>query len=111
MGLADLASLLKGFKQIKQKLADARHRLAKMETEGHAADQKVVVRVNGQGEVLDIKIDPEAVDPENVEVLEDLVKTAVKNALEKSHKMMKQEMGGVVGGLGIPGAEGLVNLF
>ncbi len=75
--------------------------------EGTAGGGMVTVTVNGRQELLGIKIDPEVVDPEDVELLEDLVLAAVNNAMENSRSMMESEMGkmmpGGLGGLNIPG--------
>ena len=63
----------------------------------------VKVTTTGMGEVLEIKIAPEAVDPNEVEMLEDLVTTAVRDALQKAQDHHQEKMGKVTGGLNIPG--------
>jgi hypothetical protein len=68
----------------------------------------VTVHVNGKQEPLSIKIDPEVVDPNDVQMLEDLVLAAVSQAMKKSQEMYQEEMGKLTGGLNVPG---LSNLF
>ncbi|MBR5782693.1 MAG: YbaB/EbfC family nucleoid-associated protein [Clostridia bacterium] len=63
----------------------------------------VTAEVNGKKELISIKIDPEAVDPDDVEMLEDLVTAAVRDALSKASKTMEEKMGAITGGLNIPG--------
>ena len=63
----------------------------------------VEVSANGKKEILSIKINPEAVDPEDVETLEDLVMVAVNDAIKKAEDMMPEGMSAITGGLNIPG--------
>ena len=58
---------------------------------------------SGKKEILSLKIDPDAVDPEDVETLEDLVMVAVNDAIKKADEMMAEGMGAITGGLNIPG--------
>jgi DNA-binding YbaB/EbfC family protein len=79
--------------------------------EGASGNGLVTARVNGRGELRSVRIDPKVVDPANVELLEDLVKAALRQAGEKSRDLMQQEMGKVLGGLGIPGIENVMGMF
>jgi len=63
----------------------------------------VQVIVSGKMELVEIKIKPEAVDPEDVEMLEDLIKAALNEGLRKAQEMSSNEMGKLTGGLKIPG--------
>jgi len=63
----------------------------------------VKVRVNGKQEILNLKIDKECVDPNDVEMLEELVKTAINQAVKESQDMVSKAMGKVTGGMKIPG--------
>ena len=63
----------------------------------------VTVSANGHREITGIKIQPSAVDPEDVETLEDLILAAVRDAQAKAAALAQQELGGIAGGLGIPG--------
>ena len=80
--------------------------LAEAELTGTAGGGLVTATVSGAGELKSIKIDPKAVDPEDVETLEDLVVAAVHNAAEAARELTEQKMGpvaGGMGGLGLPG--------
>lgn len=99
-------------KQMQKKLQDSLQRvqdeLEAQVIEGSAGGGTVKVKVNGQQQVLGIQLDKSVVDPENVELLEDLVLTAVKDAMDKAGEMANKKMGAVTGGLKIPG---MPNLF
>ncbi|OPL20039.1 MAG: hypothetical protein AVO35_00865 [Candidatus Aegiribacteria sp. MLS_C] len=78
--------------------------LAEERVEGTSADGLVRAVVTGQGELVEISLSPEVVDPEDVEILEDLILVAVRNAVEESRKLSRQRMEG----LGLPGLGGLM---
>lgn len=67
----------------------------------------VTVHMNGKQEILSIKIDPEVVDPNDVQMLEDLILSAVSQAMKKSQELYQSEMGKVTGGLNVPGMPGM----
>ncbi len=73
------------------------------EVEATSGGGAVKVVVNGKKELVSIKIDPDAVDPDDVETLEDLVKAAVNEGIGKADEMMSEKMGAITGGLNIPG--------
>ena len=77
--------------------------LAALEVTGSSGGDMVVVKMNGTKEILYIKIDKEVVDPEDTEMLEDLVLTAVNEALNKSREEAAKQLGGLTGGMKIPG--------
>lgn len=81
--------------QIQEELAD-------VTVEGMAGQGMVKVVVNGHQEIKSVKINPEVVDPEDVEMLEDLVLTAIKDAVEKSKELSSQKMSELTQGLPIP---------
>ncbi len=76
--------------------------LATLEVEGSAGDGMVRVKMNGQQEVIGVKLKPQVVDPEEIELLEDLLTVAMKDALEKSKALSAEKMGKLAGGLGLP---------
>jgi len=88
-------------------MLEIQEEMAKKTVEGTAGGGMVKVIANGQQEILEVKIDPEVVDPEDVELLEDLIVAAISNAREKSRLLMEEEMGRIMppglGNLGIPG--------
>ena len=67
----------------------------------------VTVVVNGQQEIVSIKIDPEVVDPEDIEMLQDLVLAAVNDGLSRAKKMVNDEMAKLTGGLNLPNIPGM----
>jgi DNA-binding YbaB/EbfC family protein len=102
-----MQQLLKQAQKMQQQLADAQAELAETELTGTAGGGLVTVTVLGSGEVTGIKIDPKAVDPDDVETLEDLVLAALHNAAQSARDLAEQKMGpltsGLPGGLGLPG--------
>lgn len=88
---------------MQRRLAELQRELKERVYEGTAGGGTVAVHVNGQREILAVKIAPEAVDRDEVEMLEDLVKVAVSQALKKAADAHAEAMGKIAGGLGIPG--------
>lgn len=90
-----------------QKMQDAiREKQAELEAKeytGSASGEMVTVTVTGKHEVVSIKIKPEAVDPDDIEMLEDLVAAAVNSAISAADKEAEDEMGKLTGGMNIPG--------
>lgn len=102
----NLQQLMKQAQKMQQQMAAAQAELAEAELTGTAGGGLVTVTVSGTGEVKSVKIDPKAVDPEDVESLEDLVVAAFRNAMESVRTLTEQKMGSVAGGLtglGLPG--------
>ena len=94
---------MKQAQKLQAKLASVQEELGGQEVEGSAGGGMVVVKANGHQEILGIKIDPEVVDPEDVEMLEDLVLAAIQQAREKAQKLSEQEMQKATAGLIPPG--------
>jgi hypothetical protein len=97
---------MKQAQKMQEQMATAQAELAEAEVTGTAGGGLVTVVVSGTGEVRSVKIDPKAVDPDDVETLEDLVLAAVHNATEAVRELTEQKMGplaGGLGGLGLPG--------
>ena len=89
--------------ELQAKLAKAQEELAEAKIEASSGGGAVTVTVNGQQQVLSVKISPEAIEPDDLEMLEDLVLAAVNEALTKSQEMAAKRMGKITGGLNIPG--------
>jgi DNA-binding YbaB/EbfC family protein len=109
-GQPNLQQLMKQAQKMQQQMATAQAELAEAELTGTAGGGLVTVTVSGTGEVKTVKIDPEAVDPDDVETLEDLVVAALHNAADAARRLTEEKMGpltaglgGVGGGLGLPG--------
>ncbi len=94
-------NMMKQIKLMQQKMQKIQEELAEKQVEGSAGGGMVTAVVNGKQELLEIKIDKEVVDPEDVEMLQDLIVAAVNQALKKSQEMMNEEMAKLTGGLGI----------
>lgn len=99
----NIAKMLKQAQQMQAKLAETQAELAEKTVEASVGGGKVKVVANGAGDVVSIKIDPAVVDPQDVEFLEDLVLSGVKQAIEDAKKLAGDEMGKLTAGLKIPG--------
>lgn len=99
----NIAKMLKEAQRMQERMASTQAELAAKSVEASAGGGKVVVSATGAGDITSIKIDPQVVDPEDVEMLEDLVLTAVRQAIEESRKLAGDEMGKLTGGMKIPG--------
>jgi hypothetical protein len=94
---------MKQAQQIQEQMAKLNSELEDRIIEASVGGGMVVVRANGRQDILSIKIAPEVVDPRDVAMLEDLVTSAVNEALRQAKEMMQQELGKLTGGLRIPG--------
>ena len=101
--LGDLGGLLRQAKQMQRQVTEMQEEMAKAEFEGSAGGGAVKVCISGAREFKSIKINPEVVDPKEVEMLEDLVGGALKEALKKAEEANSEAMKGVTGGMGLPG--------
>ncbi|UCF30965.1 MAG: YbaB/EbfC family nucleoid-associated protein [bacterium] len=97
-----LGDLMKKAQQMKENLDRVQEELSAREIEASSGGGMVTVRVSGAQEVVGITIEPQVVDPEDKEMLEDLIRAAVNEGLRKSKEMMKEEMAKITGGLPIP---------
>ncbi len=101
--MAKMFNPLGQLKDIQAKMAKLQEELESKTVEASSGGGMVTVIVNGKFEIVDIKIDPQVVDPEDIEMLEDLVAAAVNDGIRKAQEMVAQEMAGLAGGLNIPG--------
>lgn len=95
--------LMRQMEKLQQELKAAQEELGQLRFEASAGGGVVTAVANGHGELIELRISPEAVDPEDVEMLQDLVIAAVREALEKGRKAQEEKMGALTGGLGLPG--------
>ena len=102
-----LNAMLKQAQQLQKKMEQLQDELLEKRVEGSAGGGMVTVVVNGKGEMVDVKIDPEAVDPGDVEILEDLIVAAVNQAREKAQQLAQEEMHKITGGIIPQGLGGL----
>ena len=92
---------------MQEQMLKAQEDVSKKLVTATAGGGKVTVVANGAGDVVSIKIAPEAVDPEDVEMLEDLVLTGVRKAIEEGKQIAQSEMGKLTAGMGLPPGSGL----
>ena len=95
----DFSNLLASAQQMQQQLLEAQARAAEQEVEGQAGGGVVRITATGGFEITDVRIDPSVVDPDDVEMLQDLVLAALRDTLHKVNALNQQAMGGL-GGLG-----------
>ena len=99
MGM-DMNQMMKQVQQMQADMMKAQEQLKNEVVEASAGGGMVTVKVTGDLELREITIDPEAVDPEDVEMLQDMVLAAVNEALTSSQEMASKRLGGITGGLG-----------
>jgi DNA-binding YbaB/EbfC family protein len=102
-GFGDMSSLLKQAQQMQKRMADMERDLQERILEGTSGGGAVRVFINGSQEIQGVKISKDAVDPDDVETLEDLVMTAVRQAVSAARDLRQREMNKVTGGLNLPG--------
>ncbi len=94
---------LRQAQEMAAKLAKAQAEMEELKVEASSGGGAVRVVLSGKLEVLEVHISPDAVDPEDVELLQDLVMTAVNEAVQKAQELAQSRMGDLTGGLNIPG--------
>ena len=94
---------MKMLQQMQNRLLKMQQELEEATVEGSAGGGAVRVVVNGTRTVKSISIDPEAVDPDDIEILEDMVLTAINDAMANAEQLAAEKMGAITGGLNIPG--------
>ncbi|MBK23785.1 MAG: YbaB/EbfC family nucleoid-associated protein [Halobacteriovorax sp.] len=99
----NLNNLMKQAQQMQQKMATLQKELESREMEFSSGGGMIKIKINGKQEILDFSLDKECVDPNDVEMLEEMVKTAVNQAVKESQDMVSKAMSKVTGGLSIPG--------
>lgn len=102
-GSGSMNKMMKQAKQVQGQIVQLQEELKQREIETSIGGGAITVRVNGKQELLSIKINPEVVDPEDIEMLEDLVLAAVNEGIRQSQDMVSTEMAKITGGLNIPG--------
>ena len=95
--------LMQQAQKLQSKLAQAQEELSNITVEASSGGGAVKVTINGQQKIQSVKISPEVINPDDVELLEDLVLTAVSEAIAKSQEVAAEHLGGLTGGLKIPG--------
>ena len=103
MGGANMQQLARQAQKLQQQMTKMQEELDAREFEAASGGGMVTAKVNGKRELLSISIKPEAVDPDDVEMLEDMVMAAVNEALRTAADTAEREMGKLTGGMGMPG--------
>ena len=98
-----LGNILKQAQQMHAKISQLQEEMAGKTVETSSGGGMVSIVMNGKQEVLSVRIDPEVINKEDVEMLQDLIAAAVNEAIRKSQEMMAEEMKKITGGLSIPG--------
>jgi len=107
--MTDMNKMLKQMQKLQQKMEKVQEELAQKEVSWTSGGEMVTATVNGRQELVDLKINPEVIDPDDPEMLEDMVIAAVNGAMSEATAMIQQEMAKIAGGLsGIPGLNGLM---
>ena len=103
----DMNKMLQQVQQMQAEMLKAQEQLANETVEASVGGGIVTVTANGAGEIISIKIKPEAIDPDDPESLEDLVLAGVNQAIKNAQELMQSRLGGAMGGLGGLGLPGL----
>jgi DNA-binding YbaB/EbfC family protein len=99
----NMNKMIKQVQKMQQDMLKLQEELVNHTVESSAGGGAVKVIANGKNEIVSVEIKPEAVDPEDVEMLQDLITAAVNEALRKAQELVSAEMGKLTGGLKIPG--------
>lgn len=102
-----LGNIVRQAQKMQAQMQQIQEEMANKTVEASSGGGMVKAVVNGRQEILSIKIEPEVVNPSDVEMLQDLIVAAVNEGIKRSQAMMSEEMGKVTGGLGVPGLSGL----
>ena len=100
--MGNMAGMMKKVQKLQADMAKMQEELKKRTVEVLTGGGAGKVVINGEKQIVSLKIEPSAVDPEDVEMLEDLITSAVNEAIKKVDAMMSQEMGKLTGGLNLP---------
>ncbi|MBO0962757.1 YbaB/EbfC family nucleoid-associated protein [Neobacillus sp. MM2021_6] len=101
-GMGNMQNMMKQMQKMQKKMAEAQEELGEQKIEGTAGGGMVTVVVTGHKEVVDVQIKPEAVDPDDIEMLQDLVLAATNDALKKVEELTNNTMGQFTKGMNLP---------
>ncbi len=104
--MKNLGGLMKQAQALQKKMQDLQAELGERTVTAQAGGGMVEAVVNGRQELVSLKIDPDGVTPDDVDMLQDLILAAINEALNRSREMVSQEMSNLTGGLAIPGMFG-----
>jgi DNA-binding YbaB/EbfC family protein len=101
-GMGNMQNMMKQMQKMQKQMGEAQEKLGEQKIEGTAGGGMVTVTMTGHKEVVEVKINPEAVDPDDVEMLQDLVLAATNDALKKVEELTNNTMGQFTKGLNLP---------
>ncbi len=101
--MKNLGGLMKQAQKLQSKMAEIQEELGRRTVSAQAGGGMVEATVNGRQELLSLRIEPEVANPDDIEMLQDLITAAINEALNRSRDMVAQEMSKLTGGLQIPG--------
>lgn len=104
--MKNLGGLMKQAQKLQSKMAEMQEELGRRTVSAQAGGGMVEATVNGRQELVSLRIDPEVANPDDIEMLQDLITAAINEALNRSRDMVAQEMSKLTGGLQIPGLFG-----
>ncbi|MCK1986450.1 YbaB/EbfC family nucleoid-associated protein [Peribacillus sp. NPDC101481] len=99
----NMQNMMKQMQKMQKKMAEAQEELGEKKVEGTAGGGMVTVIVTGHKEIVDVIIKPEVVDPDDIDMLQDLVLAATNDALKKAEELTNQTMGQFTKGMNLPG--------
>ncbi len=106
-GVPNMGKLMKQAQQLQAKMAKMQEELSEKTVEASAGGGMVVAIANGRQALISIHIEQEVIDPDDAEMLQDLIMAAVNDALNRAKEMMNEEMGNLTKGMNIPGLPGM----
>ncbi len=109
--MKNFANMFSQISKMQEKMKDIQKELASKEVEASAGGDMVIVKMNGKKEVTSVKINKEVVNPDDVEMLEDLLVAAVNQAQSRVQELVTEEMSKLTGGLNIPGMPDMSSLM
>ncbi len=102
-GMGNIQQLMQQAQRMQQQMAQKQAELAEKTVTAQSGGGMVTATVNGAHELLELSIDPDVIDPDDKEMLEDMVVAAVNQAMQQAEEMAQQELGKLTGGMNIPG--------
>ena len=102
-GMGNMNNLMRQAKKMQEQMLKMQEELEEKTVEASAGGGVVTVVANGKKEIVEITIDPSVVDPDDVEMLQDLIMAAANEALRQAEEMIQNEMSKITGGMGLPG--------
>ena len=106
-GMPNMGKLMKQAQQLQSKMAKMQEELSEKTVEASAGGGMIVAVANGRQELVSIQIEQEVIDPDDAEMLQDLIMAAVNDALNRAKEMLNEEMGKMTQGMNIPGMPGM----